>query len=293
MRTPASSPLCRGLAAAATAVLLTTTTACATPGAAAPTTNPMPASMDGMSMAAGSDGVGLSATSTSGYRFVPATTSVPAGHPAAFRFQILDPRGTPVTRYQTEQTKQLHFYVIRTDLTGFQHLHPTLDPDGTWTAPLQALAPGTYRAYPQFTALPQNGQGVPLVLGQQFTVTGPTPKATPLPPSAASTQVDGYTLTLTGRPAVGADAELAITVTKGGKPVTDLQPYLDTYAHLTAFHQGDLAFAHLHPTGTVQGDHGGPQLQFHATLPEPGAYRLYLQFQTAAVLHTATITLTT
>ena len=26
-------------------------------------------------------------------------------------------------------------------------------------------------------------------------------------------------------------------------------PYLDTYAHLTAFHEGDLAFAHLHPHG--------------------------------------------
>ncbi|HZE01023.1 MAG TPA: hypothetical protein VE155_04575 [Pseudonocardiaceae bacterium] len=34
----------------------------------------------------------------------------------------------------------------------------------------------------------------------------------------------------------------------GPLPVTDLQPYLDTYAHLTAFHGGDLAFADLHPT---------------------------------------------
>ena len=46
---------------------------------------------------------------------------------------------------------------------------------------------------------------------------------------------------------------------KGSKPVTDLQPYLDTYAHLTAFHEGDAAFAHLHPTTKVTGDHGGPE----------------------------------
>ena len=44
----------------------------------------------------------------------------------------------------------------------------------------------------------------------------------------------------------------------GPLPVTDLQPCLDTYAQLTAFHGGDLAFAHLHPHGAMNGDHGSP-----------------------------------
>jgi hypothetical protein len=84
---------------------------------------------------------------------------------------------------------------------------------------------------------------------------------------------------------------LTVTITRGGKPVTDLQPYLDTYAHLTAFHEGDTAFAHLHPTTTVNGDHGGPELTFHAELPTAGNWRLFLQFQTAGTLHTAALTL--
>jgi hypothetical protein len=54
-----------------------------------------------------------------------------------------------------------------------------------------------------------------------------------------------------------------------------------------------VAFAHLHSVGPIDGDHGGPQLRFHATLPEPRDYRLFLQFQTVGVLHTATITLAT
>ena len=74
--------------------------------------------------------------------------------------------------------------------------------------------------------------------------------------------------------------------------VTDLQPYLGTYAHVTAMHQGDLAFAHLHPEGTVSGDHGGPTLNVHAQLPAPGNWRLFIQFQTGGVLHTAPITIT-
>jgi hypothetical protein len=81
-----------------------------------------------------------------------------------------------------------------------------------------------------------------------------------------------------------------VTISRNGAPVTDLEPYLDTYAHVTAIHQGDLAFAHLHPEGTLNGDHGGPSLSFHAAMPEPGNYRMFVQFQTHAALHTAAIT---
>ena len=78
---------------------------------------------------------------------------------------------------------------------------------------------------------------------------------------------------------------------KAGRPVTDLQPYLSTYAHLTAFHDGDLAFAHLHPEGAVSGEHGGPTLAFHTTFDKPGNWRLFIQFQTDGTLHTAAVTL--
>ncbi|MFF7415506.1 hypothetical protein [Streptomyces lydicus] len=84
---------------------------------------------------------------------------------------------------------------------------------------------------------------------------------------------------------------LTVTISKDGKPVTGLQPYLDPYAHLTAFHEGDLAFAHLHPETKVEGDQGGPTLPFHAELSKSGNWRLFLQFQTAGTLHTAALTL--
>ncbi|MFD0502698.1 hypothetical protein ACFQ0G_06690 [Streptomyces chiangmaiensis] len=84
---------------------------------------------------------------------------------------------------------------------------------------------------------------------------------------------------------------LTVHVSKDGKPVTDLQPYLGTYAHLTAFHQGDQTFAHLHPTTEVDGDNGGPDLSFHAQLPTSGSWRLFLQFRTGGTLHTAALTL--
>jgi hypothetical protein len=214
----------------------------------------------------------------------------PAGRPTTLRFQITGNDGRPVTTFAPDQTKLMHFYLIRSDLTGFQHLHPEMSTDGTWTTAVAALQPGTWRAYASFNAIDGAGKSTTAVLGEQVTVPG-TATAVPLPAPAASAEVDGYTLTVTGQPMANMRHELTVNVTKGGRPVTDLQPYLSTYAHLTAFHEGDLAFAHLHPHGTAAGDHGGPTLTFEAMLPRPGRWRLYLRFQTAGTLHTGSLVL--
>jgi len=88
----------------------------------------------------------------------------------------------------------------------------------------------------------------------------------------------------------GTATPLKITITKNGIPVTDLQPLP---GHLRTRHRnprGDLAFAHLHPNGTVSGPHGGPTLTVDADLPAAGNYRMFIQFQTDGVLHTAALT---
>ena len=236
-------------------------------------------------------GDGLAATAA-GLTFVPTSASLPAAKAQAFTFQIRGGDGKPVTSFAPDQTKLMHFYLIRSDLTGFQHIHPSMAPDGTWSAQVQPLQPGSYRAYASFIAADMAGKPTPVVLGEKLSVAG-TAGTTPLPAAAGTTQVDGYTITLgSGGLMAGMTHTLSATLSRDGKPVTDLQPYLDTYAHLTAFHNGDLAFAHLHPQGAVNGEHGGPTLTFEAMLTRPGNWRLFLQFQTGGTLHTAAITVT-
>ncbi|MFI6846584.1 FixH family protein [Kitasatospora sp. NBC_00085] len=224
-----------------------------------------------------------------GYRLDPEAAGLPADRTVGYRFTITGPDGRPVTDFAVHQTKKLHFYAIRSDLTGFQHLHPVMAADGTWTADLAALAPGNWRLYTSF--IPDSGprKGSELVLSRTVTVPGAA-AAVPLPAPVGSTTVDGYTVTLRSEPKAGAH-QLTATVGKDGEPVTDLQPYLDSYAHLTAFHEGDQALAHLHPANEVDGDHGGPTLTFQAMFDEAGSWRVFLQFQTAGQLHTAELTL--
>lgn len=243
--------------------------------------------MPGMGHMASADGL---SDSQGGYRLTAADTTLPSGKQAAYRFTVTGPDGKPVTDFAVDQTKRMHFYAIRSDLTGFQHVHPTMAADGTWSADLSTLTPGSWRMFASFTPGTGTGKGDDLVLSRTVTVPGNAVK-TPLPAPATSTQADGYTVTVKGEPMAGMAHPLTVSIAKDGKPVTDLEPYLDTYAHLTAFHEGDAAFAHLHPTTKVTGDNGGPDLSFHAELPTSGNWRLFLQFQTGGTLHTAAVTL--
>ncbi len=76
---------------------------------------------------------------------------------------------------------------------------------------------------------------------------------------------------------------------KDGRPVTDLQPYLEAYGHLVALREGDLAYLHVHPGGEP-GDgktKPGPDIEFGAEVPSAGAYHLYLDFKHDGVVRTA------
>lgn len=242
--------------------------------------------MGGMHMSAGN---GLTST-VNGYGLDVART-LTGDQSAPVTFTIVKD-GKPVTDFDREQTKLMHFYLIRSDLSGFQHLHPTMAADGTWSVTPAALAPGAHRMYVQFLPHADANAGA-LVLGQRIQAAGAgATKSAAVPAPSDAATADGYTVTVAGTPKAGSEVPLKLTVSRSGTPVTDLEPYLDTYAHVTAIREGDLAFAHLHPSGTVHGDNGGPALTVNADLPEPGTYRVFVQFQTAGQVHTAPLTIT-
>lgn len=229
--------------------------------------------------------------SYSGYIYLPGAESVPANTATAFDFHITGPNDHAVTRYQAYESQLVTFYLIRSDLTGFQQLEPTMRQDGTWTVGLPALPPGSYRSYVSFAA-PDSSEGTPLVysLSAPLTVTGASAKPAALPAPASTVTVDGYTLKLSGALKAGATAQLALDVTKAGKPVEYFDRYLDGYAHLTGFHVGDGAFAHLLATGRASGAGGAGPITTRALFPESGTWRLFVQFETGGKLHQAAFT---
>ena len=61
-----------------------------------------------------------------GLGWAPVALTLPAGCAATWRFRIVDCNGEAVRDFEPEQTKKLHLIVVRTDLTGYEHLHPAL-----------------------------------------------------------------------------------------------------------------------------------------------------------------------
>ena len=234
-------------------------------------------------------GKGLLVTEN-GFTLKPSTTTLTVG-PQKLVFQIVDSSGKPVTQYTPDQTKLLHFYLARQDLTGYQHLHPTLS-NGTWSIAVSSLTPGPYRMYTDFVAKDAMGSDKPTVLSTILTVPGSyTPAA--VPAAASSTTADGLTATMAGSITAGTASTVSFQITENGKPVTDLEQYLDSFAHMTALHTGDLAYQHVHPGLTAKaGQKGGPALPFEVELPEKGTWRLFLQVQRAGALHLLPLTVT-
>ncbi|MEU5994394.1 hypothetical protein ABZ806_35935 [Spirillospora sp. NPDC047418] len=226
--------------------------------------------------------------SEDGYTLAPRTTTVTPGEKTDFRFTINGPDGKPVTGFTPLHGKRLHLIVAQRDLSGFQHLHPTEIGGGVWTVPVELPEPGVYRF---FTDVRPNGAARQLTLGTDVFAPGDM-RRTPLPKPAQVAKVDGYEVALAGGLTPGKSTELTLTVSKDGKPVTDLQPYLEAYGHLVALRQGDLAYLHVHPDGEP-GDgetKPGPGITFFAEAPSTGAYRLYLDFKHDGKVRTAEFT---
>jgi hypothetical protein len=238
---------------------------------------------------ASGDGNGLS-DDVSGYKLVSQTDTVPAGARSTYSFHISGPDGATVTRYQPYESKLTVFYLVRSDLTDYQHIDPAMRQDGTWDVPLPPLAPGTYRAYVTFAA-PDASQGTPLVyvLSCPFTVPGSL-ALTALAAPSTSTTADGFTVSLSGGLRAAEPVPLSISIANDGKPVENFQRYLDGYAHLTAFRAGDMAFARILSTGRSTGSGLSGPLTAQALFPEAGTWRIFVQFQVGPHVHTAALT---
>jgi hypothetical protein len=207
------------------------------------------------------------AVSEGGLTLALAHTTAAPGRPFTLAFRIVDRGGRTIRDFDVEHTKRMHVIVVRRDMTGFQHLHPTLAGDGSWSIPVTLPHAGSYRVFADFSV-----HDTPHTLAADVTADGPV-RTQPLPAPADTVTSDGLT--------VHRGAGLAFTVTRGGRPVP-IEDYLGAKGHLVALRDGDLAFLHVHPDAH--------RLKFMAEFPGPGTYRLFLQFQTGGRGHTAAFT---
>jgi hypothetical protein len=205
-----------------------------------------------------------------------------AGVKSGLAVTISDALGDPVTGLRGEHGEPaLHLILVRRDLSEYAHVHPRRSGDG-FVVDVTLPRAGVWRAYADF-----EWEGEKVVLGRDLAVPGAfAPQPLPGPDRVSAT--GGYRVEL-GRRAVeaGREATLTFAITRAGRPLQGLQPYLGADGHLVAIREDDLTYLHVHPLDNA----GAGRVAFEAEFAEPGRYALFLQFKHRGSVRTARFTL--
>ena len=177
--------------------------------------------------------------------------------------------------FDLEHRRRLHLIVIRRDFANFQHLHPEQAADGGWRAVADLDPAGVYRVFADFAT-----NGTSLTLAADLFVAGSFEPETLAPPARIAAAGNGYEVELeTTEPREGQTAEAEFTVSRDGRELQTVEPYLGADGHLVALREHDQAFLHTHPQGEPGG--AGP-IAFEIEYPTPGRTACSFSSRTAA-----------
>jgi hypothetical protein len=240
--------------------------------------------------------------------FRPATP-VKAGVPTTVAFTVIQPDGSPLTKYKhgAGPHNGVHLIIVRRDLATIIHRHPPVGADGRIVDRVTFPSPGPYHVvidvYPQPTGPTSQ---INYQMFSNITVAGKyVPQ--PLPAFSAAQTVDGFHFVLHGTPHLKAidPALLDFTVTgPDGKPAT-FTPWFGALAHAIFFRKGSLDYFHTHVcapgvsgctsvfgAAKVTGTSATPgRLKVGVLVPVPGTWRLFLQTKVDGHVVTAPFTL--
>jgi Heavy metal binding domain len=204
----------------------------------------------------------------------PRVSPIRARAPVMLDFRIKDPTGFEVARLQTVHEKKMHLMIVSYDLAEFDHVHPVQGDDGGFSLRHVFRNGGRYVLYHDFTPDSVGMQVVPVELVVQG---AERPRASLVVDDDAAKKVDGCDVVLSHDPLIpGREVAMTFTLTRGRKPITDLEPYLGTMGHLVVISEDRAAFVHSHPresSGT------GPSVVFRMRFERTGLYKAWGQFQ--------------
>ena len=231
---------------------------------------------------------------------------VQPGEKATLLFRFLHPgTGEVVKDFEVVHTKQFHLFVISQDLEFFEHIHPVMRDDGTWTIETSVPKAGYYQVLCDF--MPKGGSGQFLtaaLVTANYAGDLAADSARLTPDKVLRKSAGDLTATLSFNPTRPASCQYVhltfnLTDATTGRPVSDLQTYLGQFSHMLLMSEDMQCYVHSHPINLIVAGEdaaqmpeyiiapdadlatirGGPQVTFDALLPKAGNFRAWAQFQ--------------
>jgi hypothetical protein len=182
-----------------------------------------------------------------------------------------------------EHTKKIHLIVVNDDLSWFDHIHPELNADGSYTVKEKFPAPGKYTLFADYK--PSGGNHT--VDNLNVTVEGIAPAAKKYgADKLIGVAGDGFSVSLTpegGKFLTNMAMHINGVMMLNGKEVdvNTLEDYLGAKAHMVVVSFDDKKYLHVHPS--VEGG----KFDLHTTFEKPGVYRGWIQFQSKGKVYTS------
>jgi hypothetical protein len=208
-----------------------------------------------------------------------------AGENTELHFRIEDPLdGKQVRQYTIMHEKLFHLFVVSQDTKFFRHVHPVIQPDGSFILNETFPKPGMYRILSDFyptSATPQLIASTVMVPGAGFKI-----EPAKLQPDMTPQDDKNIHVELTTdppEPLAGFKTLMFFKLT----PDKDIQQYIGAWGHMLAASSDEIDLIHAHPFLVTDPDDGAyKQIQFNMIFPRAGIYRVWVNFQRAGVVNT-------
>lgn len=185
-----------------------------------------------------------------------------------------------------EHEKKIHLIAVSEDLSWFDHIHPEYQADGSYLIKETFPNGGKYLLYADYKPTGSMHQ----LEKTEIKVDGKSKAPVNYKEIKMVSNSGGYAVSLKpdgGRFLSNQEIHFDGQFSKDGKryDVAGLQSYLGAKGHMVGIQISSKTYVHLHPE--VEND----ILHFHATFPEAGMYRAWLQFVADDKLHTVDFTI--
>jgi hypothetical protein len=213
------------------------------------------------------------------------------GERARVRFVVFAPKAQhQVRQFHRVHDMLFHLFVVRQDLTHFQHLHPVQQPDGSFVSEIVFPTAGEYRMFSELFPV----GGTPQDFHRTLRIGGfsdvRSSESTLVPDAKLTKTVDGTRFELRVEPSEllanrAAVLKYHLVDEKTGLAVEDLHPYLGAWGHAFVLNEGATDAVHAHPSemipeGTDRSRLAGrADVCFETNFKRAGSYRVWSQFQ--------------